>query len=239
MKIITKIVAGNNVLLVLYQSGEVLSCKLNQEDKSQLVCERVKQLTNKNIVDIEANCQHWIAFEKTIIPPITEWNYKQTQKWFYEIDYPDCSNLAKYHKIDGKTVAEADVGYFEDALGITDVAKQQRLRYEINKVREPSFENINLYGWGANHFGQLGLIDKNLTQPKKIPLPTLTYKDDYILRFSCGRRNTAILTKKGELWITGNYKYDFKKSTKINDPAEDNEVEDKETKKVSSCFWVA
>lgn len=33
----------------------------------------------------------------------------------------------------------------------------------------------------------------------------MTYKNDYILRLSCGRWNTAILTKFGQVWICGNF----------------------------------
>jgi len=112
----------------------------------------------------------------------------------------------------------------EDVLGIIDPVIQHKLRYEVNQVRDLKFKDINLYGYGANSFTQLGLFDKFASVPKKIPLPPLTYKDDYILRFACGRRNTAILTKKGELWITGNCKHDIdKKVRKVYEKEDDNE----------------
>jgi uncharacterized protein (UPF0248 family) len=194
-------------------------------------------------MDIEGSFVHLIAFEKTVIKPITEWNYKQTSQWFNDIGYTDCGNLAKYHKIDGKSIAEANEEYLEDVLGITDIAKQQKLRYEINQVREPSYKNINLYGWGQNYFGQLGLLDKNINFPKKIPLPELSYKDDYILRFACGRRNTAILTKKGELWIAGNFRHDLNKKInkeRRNSQESISDEEDKsESKKIKKEIMMA
>lgn len=60
----------------------------------------------------------------------------------------------------------------------------------------------------------------------------MTYKDDYILRFACGRRNTAILTKLGECWIMGNFKYDMNKITNKEVKATKNEgSEDEEETK--------
>ena len=198
-----------------------------RKNKLSIICKRVKEFIGKNIADIEAGFTHSIAFEKTIIPPINEWDSKQVSEWFEATGFQECCNLAKYHHIDGAAIANANTDYLEDVLGITDVAQQQKFRYEVNKKRETTFENINLYGWGSNTFGQLGVIDKALNQPRKIALPELTYKDDYILRFKCGRRNTALLSKLGELWIMGNWKHDMNKKVnkELEAPSdEDNKV---------------
>lgn len=62
-------------------------------------------------------------------------------------------------------------------------------------------------------------------------MPDLSFKDDYILRFACGRRNTAILTKYGELWIAGNFKYDMNKILKKELNSANNEDDNSEEAK--------
>lgn len=229
-KNIKKVVCGNTFALILYDSGELFYCGCKEERKQNLICERAKYLENKNIVDIEASFTHCVAFEKTIVPPINEWDSKIISRWFDDIGFHECSNLAKYHDdIDGEAIAEADEEYMEDVLGITDIARQQRFRHERSKCKEPTYKDINLYGWGSNTFGQLALIDKFVAYPKKIPLPDLSYRDDYILRVHCGRRNTAILTKKGEVWIAGNCKQNLNKKVN-NEIKEDSGSDDEETK---------
>lgn len=210
-KLIKKIVAGNQYLLVLYHTGETFMVLIPKEDKTVLVARRVKELTNKHIIDISGSFTHCIVLQRDEVRPIIEWNSVEISEWFSRIGFSECANLAKYHKIDGKTIASADTDYYEDSLGIFEISQQQKLRYEVTKARNCEFKNINIYGWGGNTFGQLGVNDKYLNNFKRIPTPELSYKDDMITKVVCGRRNTAILTKHGELWIAGNTKHDLNK----------------------------
>ena len=52
----------------------------------------------------------------------------------------------------------------------------------------------------------MGLINNNYQSPTIIPLPEFANPDDYITRIECGKRNTALISKHGEIWITGNFK---------------------------------
>lgn len=229
-KSICKIVSGNTFTMILYSSGELFWCNFKEDTTCRIVCKRVKELAKKNIVDIEAGFTHCVALEKDKIKPITHWNPQETSEWFKRIGFHECGNLADNHNINGETIANADEVYYEDTLGIFENSLKQKLRYEINKVRQTTYENINLYGWGSNTSGQLGIIDKSTHIPKRIPLPELTYKDDYIVGLKCGRRNTAILTKLGEVWIVGNCRQDLnKKVNKELDNASDSE-DDEEAK---------
>lgn len=65
---------------------------------------------------------------------------------------------------------------------------------------------MRLYGWGTNTFGQLGLMGANVPDPKLIPIPEFSDPKDYIISLECGKRNSAIISNLGELWITGNYR---------------------------------
>ena len=156
-KWIKKMVCGNVFGLVLYETGELFYLKFNEESKDQIISRPARGLFNKNIVDIEASFVHCIALEKEIIQPITEWDSAKTSQWFEEIGFDDWANLAQHHNINGKTIVEADTDYLEDVLGIYDIPKQQKLVYEISLKRETTFSNINLYGWGSNIYGQLGI----------------------------------------------------------------------------------
>lgn len=64
---------------------------------------------------------------------------------------------------------------------------------------------MNIYGWGNNLFGQLGLIGNNVPYPKLVPLPELEDPKDFIVNVACGKRNSAFITDQGKVFITGNY----------------------------------
>lgn len=93
--------------------------------------------------------------------------------------------------------------------------EQDKLRFEIGRVREGLIGECKVWGWGNNKWGQLGLYGgNNFPEPKQIPLPDLfettqLQKDrDYIANIECGKRQSAFITHKGEVWITGNYHTD-------------------------------
>jgi len=65
---------------------------------------------------------HCLALEKQEIPPIHAWSNDRLVKWFDEMKWEDLSRLARYHKIVGKTISEADDEYLEGTLGLIDFA---------------------------------------------------------------------------------------------------------------------
>lgn len=64
---------------------------------------------------------------------------------------------------------------------------------------------MNIYGWGVNKFGSLGLVGGNVPDPKLVPIPDLADPKDFITTIECGKRFSSFLTKNGEVWMTGNY----------------------------------
>lgn len=56
------------------------------------------------------------------------------------------------------------------------------------------------------------MFGSNIPGPKEIPLPDFKDPSDYVTKIECGKRNSAIITNEGEVWIAGNYKPD--KATK-------------------------
>ena len=76
---------------------------------------------------------------------------------------------------------------------------------------------VEVYGWGSNAFGQLGLIGTNIPTPMRIQIPDIRPTGnilvrrgsaDYFVRVECGKRNSAIISKQGQVWVCGNYKPD-------------------------------
>jgi len=45
-------------------------------------------------------------------------------------------------------------------------------------------------------------------RPKLIPIPTLKSENDYYTKLECGKRNSALISYQGEIWICGNEKRD-------------------------------
>ena len=77
--------------------------------------------------------------------------------------------------------------------------EQDKLRFEIGKVRNGLIGESKLWGWGNNKWGQLGLYGaNNYPEPKLIPLPP-DFTDlpqqllqpkprDFLVSIECGKR---------------------------------------------------
>jgi len=57
-----------------------------------------------------------------------------------------------------------------------------------------------LYSWGANRYGQLGIIGPNNNQPRSVNLPHTVTK---VVDFALGEDHSALLTDKGEVYTWG------------------------------------
>jgi hypothetical protein len=102
-------------------------------------------------------------------------------------------------------LAEADEDYPEKTLGFIEFHHKQKFKQEVQKRMQTTWEDINLWGWGTNQYGQLGIQGVKVEQPRKIPMPPMEIPGDYVVRMSLGRRNLALITKFGEVWVCGNY----------------------------------
>ena len=190
-------------------AGGLLEDALATPLKAQLI----KKLTN--VVKISANCNHFLALERNDTEPIGLWNHEKVTKWFETIRLGDYASIVKYQKIDGKKIEQADSSYLADVLGIMQEVEQDKLRFEVGRVRDGLIGECKVWGWGNNKWGQLGLYGgNNFPEPKQIPLPDLfeasqLQKDrDFIVNIECGKRQSAFITHKGEVWVTGNYHTD-------------------------------
>ena len=64
------------------------------------------------------------------------------------------------------------------------------------------YDGYELYGFGDNYFGQLGLGD-NINRN----VPTLMMTDKSIRKIVCGCYHTLILKESGELFVFGNNEF--------------------------------
>jgi hypothetical protein len=149
-----------------------------------------------------------MVLEREDISPIENWSELEVYNWFKEIKLFDYLNLIKYKKLNGKDILNANNKFFIDNLGMEDDIIF-KLRYEINKIKNNSFcKNMKLWGYGYNKNGQLGQMNyekdylKNLT---KINLPVLKEENDFIISIKANKNYSVLLTKFGEVYITGNY----------------------------------
>ena len=156
--------------------------------------------------DISCGENHWMILEREDLQPIHKWNQAEVQEWFIRLGMDEYVNIIKYEKITGKDILEGDEIFFVNVMGLKD-DQFRKLKYEINKVKNITSRKSTLWGWGSNKFGQLGQINFNnyIKHPTAVNLPVMKDEDDYIVNVYCGKTCSLLLTKFGEVYITGNY----------------------------------
>ncbi|CDW91727.1 xpg i-region family protein [Stylonychia lemnae] len=201
---ITDIKSSNFSTIFLTQHQTVFEIDHALDYQLPVKVKLIKKLTN--IKSIASSFAHLLALERHDILPLAQWDSKQVEKWFNDIGLNGCCNIVKYKNIDGQQIQIADTEFLNDTLGIICQFEQSKFRYEISKIKEGKVGEHTLYGWGSNQLGQLGLLGSNYPGPQQIPLPDFQDPNDFIEKIKCGKRNSAIITNKGEVWITGNFK---------------------------------
>ena len=73
----------------------------------------------------------------------------------------------------------------------------------MEKVSTKTLRKPKLYAWGNNSYGQLALNTGNIVvhTPTEVLIPEID-QDDQLFHIECGWKSSAILTKKGNVWIT-------------------------------------
>ena len=147
----------------------------------------------------------FLLLEKERIKPLEEWNSEEVYKWFEEMELDDYLNIIKYHRITGKNIIEGGKDYLLDTMGILE-DHLNKVNYEISTLKYETSKNMKLWGWGNNKNGQLGLINYQnfIKVPTQINLPNMM-PDDTIEKIFCGKSYSVLLTKFGNLFVTGNY----------------------------------
>ncbi len=149
-----------------------------------------------------------MILEREDLAPLEKWTETDVYQWFKEMELDEYLNIVKYEKIKGFDLINADEAFFLNNMGMEDDIIS-KLKYEINKMKNNSkCKQMRLWGWGSNKNGQLAQMDyndiylKNLT---RINLPEMKEDMDFIVAIKCLKNYSVVLTKFGEIFITGNY----------------------------------
>lgn len=149
-----------------------------------------------------------MILEREDVPPLETWSEIDVYNWFKEMELDEFLNIIKYEKIKGSDLLKADNTFFLNIMGMEDdiIAK---IKYEINKLRSnSSCRSMRLWGWGSNKNGQLAQMDYNKDYLKtltRINLPEMKEDMDFIVSIKCLKNYSVLLTKFGEIYMTGNY----------------------------------
>ena len=158
-----------------------------------------------NFYTINGSNNYFLLLEKEKIKPLEEWSNEEIYKWFEEMELDDYLNIIKYQKITGKDIVYGGKDYLIDTMGVEE-DHLNKLNYEISSLKFGTSKDMKLWGWGNNKNGQLGLINyqKFIKIPTQINLPNMI-PDDTIEKIYCGKTYSILLTKFGNLFVTGNY----------------------------------
>lgn len=172
--------------------------------------------SSKNISDIKfSNIEYlscgdgfFMIYEREDILPMDKWTETEVYNWFKEMNLEDYLNIVKYKKITGLNILQADKKYYVKNFGMEDDIIL-KIQYEVNKLKtNSSCKNMKLWGFGNNKNGQLGQLNYEkdyLKSVRKINLPELKEENDFIVLVKAIKNYSILLTKFGEVYITGNY----------------------------------
>ena len=174
---------------------------------------------------------YFILLEKEKIKPLEEWSTEEVYKWFEEMELDDYLNMVKYQKITGKNIVEGGKDYLIDFMGVQE-EHINKIYYEMNTLKFETNKDKKLWGWGNNKNGQLGLINGQnfIKTPTQINMPNML-PDDSIEKIYCGKTYSVLLTKFGNIFVTGNYSSkDNKEKEKPNNQEKKNKGKNKQNK---------
>ena len=148
----------------------------------------------------------FLLLEKTRLKPLEEWNNQEIYKWFEDMELDDYLNIIKYQKITGKDIVQGGKDYLLDVMGLEE-DHINKLNYEMGTLKFETSKDMKLWGWGNNKNGQLGLANNQtfIKLPTQVDLPNMM-PDDTIEKIFCYNEYTILLTKFGNIFVTGKYK---------------------------------
>ena len=171
---------------------------------------------------------YFLLLEKEKVKPLEKWNTEEVYKWFEEMELDDYLNIIKNQKITGKDIFYGGKDFLIDNMGLEE-DHMNKVNYEMNTLKFETSKDMKLWGWGNNKNGQLGLMDYQnfIKAPTQINLPNMI-SDDTIERIYCGKTYSVLLTKFGNVFITGNYS--IKQKVNSNQNNNNNEHHGKKNK---------
>ena len=178
---------------------------------------------------------YWILLEQNYRIPLIDWSMEQISEWFEkEIGFEEYLNMIKYQKVTGKNIVEGDRKYFKETLGMSVNKIKQLINKEIKKVENGSVNNIKIWGYGNNKFGQLGLVNTKYSKiPIKLEIPEneLKINNDFIVKIICSNTISLLITKKEKIYICGNFNQKEKENIINKEEKNDNDNDFNENKK--------
>jgi uncharacterized protein (UPF0248 family) len=205
---IKHIYSNNSNVIILNNDYQIYSIPSSEYKNYSEKIPKFKLLSEQKFPNFSKICggsNFFILLEKEKIKPLEEWSTEEIYKWFEEMELDDYLNIIKNQKITGKDIAQADKDYFIDFMGFEE-DHLNKLNYEISALKLKSSKNAQLWGWGNNKSGQLGLMNNQTyaKTPTKINIPNML-PDDTIEEIYCGKTYTVLQTTFGNLFVTGNY----------------------------------
>ena len=215
-------------IILLNNENQIYSIPMTEHKKgvkTKLQIPKFKLLFDQKFNDFYSmNCSdnYFILLEKKIIPPFIKWKTEEIYNWFEEMGLDDYLNIIKYKNITGRDIIQGGKDYLIDFMGMQE-DHLNKINYEISTIKNGSSKNMKLWGFGSNKNGQLGLINYNnfAKFPVSINLPNLI-EDDTIEKIFCGKNFSVLLTKFGNVFITGNYNVKEKSEDKNNNIVKEN-----------------
>ena len=115
-------------------------------------------------------------------------------------------NIIRSTKATGKRIIEATEEWYEDNLGLDDISEIVHINTEINKVRNITYSDPVLYGWGLNQEKQLGINTgtKEVKTPYKFDLKVIDFlnNNDYVEFVNINKIASFIITKNRRFFLS-------------------------------------
>ena len=198
---------------------------------------------DKKVKEIWSNTSSYIAQEDTIIPAFKDWDNKRLTQWFVDIKLDKYMNIIRSTKATGKRIIEATEEWYEDNLGLDDISEIVHINTEINKVRNITYSDPVLYGWGLNQEKQLGINTgtKEVKTPYKFELKVIDFlnNNDYVEFVNINKIASFIITKNRRFFLSTFKNFDRDNNVmKPKDHQNQLSVEKGHKKAPSNMFWM-
>ena len=226
-----KYINSNNINIVFINNEyQIYSIPASEIKNYKKIIPKFKLFSDQkfpNFYTMSFSNNSFLLLEKTKLKPLEEWNTEEIYKWFEEMELDDYLNIIKYQKITGKDIVNGGKVFLLDVMGLLE-DHINKLNYEIGTLKYETSKDMKLWAWGNNKNGQLGLMNNQtfVKLPTLIKLPNMM-NDDTIEKIFCYKSYSVLLTKFGNIFVTGKYTI---KEQKHNDKKIKEESNNKKNK---------
>jgi hypothetical protein len=219
---------GNNTAYFITDNSRLFECDFAEINNEKYMITPYEPLKSKMIRKIWGGFNHFFVLEQNEIGSIDTWTQEEILKWSNSKDFEEYRNIIKYENISGKDLLKADKTFLVERLGMMRDDLQIKFLNDIQKVAKKTYKKPQIYAWGNNSFGQLGINTGhvNVNFPHEVIIPELA-RDDSIVDIKCGWKQSVILTQKGKVYVTEML---VKKAQKEKEKEKEEEEETKPAK---------